>query len=242
MGNFDRIKSDFVGAGNDNLGVLWSIAVEEQFYLFWPILIKFINKKIIPYVFVAIILFCLFFRYLNINNYSVLYFHTFSVMSDMALGGLGAYLIIYNHWFNQKISLLPKWQITFAYTVGIIILFTTNYWHNINYITIVSERLVLAFFFIFVILEQCFSKKSIIKLSNFKFLSKAGLITYSLYCLHMYSISIIQKINNSLGWQQLNSLKLYLEFFIILIMSIMVSYISYHVFEKKILTFKNKFN
>ncbi len=241
-GNFDRINTNFSGAGNDNLGVLWSIAVEEQFYLFWPILIKFINKKIIPYVFLAIVLFCLFFRSLNINNYNVLYFHTFSVMSDMAVGGLGAYLIIYNQWFIQKIYLLSKHQIITIYIVGTIVILTTNYWYNVNYITKISERLVLALFFVFVILEQCFSKKSIYKLSNFKFLSKAGLLTYGFYCLHMYSISIMQKINNIVGWQQLNSIKLYLEFFFILAISVALSYISYRFFEKKLLTFKNRFN
>ncbi len=37
--------SELVGAHNSEYGVLWSLAVEEQFYLIWPFLVKNIGKQ-----------------------------------------------------------------------------------------------------------------------------------------------------------------------------------------------------
>jgi peptidoglycan/LPS O-acetylase OafA/YrhL len=39
----------FVGAGDTPFGPLWSISVEEQFYLFWPFLSKVCNRKNLQY-------------------------------------------------------------------------------------------------------------------------------------------------------------------------------------------------
>ena len=54
-GNFNFIKIWPAPPDALNLIVLWSVAVEEQFYLTWPIILKYFSKKTYPYIFIIII-------------------------------------------------------------------------------------------------------------------------------------------------------------------------------------------
>src|SRR2546421_4616713 len=78
------------------LSVLWSVAVEEQFYLTWPLILSVVPFRYYKFVFPVIMLFSLVFRAFHSgfdeHEYAIRYFHTFSLIGDMALGGLFAYL------------------------------------------------------------------------------------------------------------------------------------------------------
>ncbi len=84
VGNFYRAH-DF-GLTPFALGVLWSVCVEEQFYLFWPWVIKKLNHKGI-FIFAAIV-FCLslIYKAFYINNANMAYYGTLSVAMDLAAG------------------------------------------------------------------------------------------------------------------------------------------------------------
>ncbi|MGZ8561212.1 MAG: acyltransferase family protein, partial [Flavisolibacter sp.] len=77
------------------LVVLWSVAVEEQFYLAWPVIVKLVKNILLPLAFALVIIASLIFRYFHSSNtdedYGIRYFHTLSVIGDMAIGGLLAY-------------------------------------------------------------------------------------------------------------------------------------------------------
>ncbi len=64
----------------------WSLAVEEHFYLFWPIIVFYLKiKDIIKVIFVLIIV-ALFTRFLLLKfGYGVFYF-TFSRMDELVIG------------------------------------------------------------------------------------------------------------------------------------------------------------
>ena len=90
LSNFDVIHILQYCHGNDVLSqnITWSIAIEEQFYLFWPLLFFVLPKRAWVYGIVALVLVSIIFRIMNNDQEYVLYFHTLAVLFDLAFGGL----------------------------------------------------------------------------------------------------------------------------------------------------------
>src|SRR5690606_3478056 len=84
----------------------WSVGVEEQFYLLWPLLMLFaINRKKIVHVLVGTVIFYLVIKVITVINYAPnpvhgasekiwLFWDHFSI-DCMAMGGISAYLLFY---------------------------------------------------------------------------------------------------------------------------------------------------
>ena len=93
--NFAHLKGIF--SYSPLLSGLWTIAIEEQFYLAWPWLLKGF-LKFLPVLFISLIVGCMAYRIYFIAHPRMIYYGTFSVLSDFALGGLLAFLL------SQKIK------------------------------------------------------------------------------------------------------------------------------------------
>jgi peptidoglycan/LPS O-acetylase OafA/YrhL len=226
------------------LAVLWSIAIEEQFYLAWPFTLKYARFKKYPFIFLGIILLTLIFRSFYLGNTPLdsaeRSFNTFSVIGDMAFGGLIAYYCSYESKLLQYIRIMPRWQIVLLYALTItFILFRKSIF--VFPFLIITERLILAIFFALIIAEQNFATNSLFKFSVFKSISKLGTYTYGLYCLHFIVITGIIFIMEKYGWQSNTLLSGLIACTISLILSIAISWLSYHFFEKHFLKLKNKF-
>ena len=102
--NFDFMHSWPVKPDATILSVLWSVAVEEQFYLTWPLILRFVPLRFYKFVFPTIMLLTLVFRSfytgLDDHDFGVRYFHTFSLIGDMALGGITGLLLFVRHAFQ----------------------------------------------------------------------------------------------------------------------------------------------
>lgn len=245
--NFDLIHMKPLGIYDPlalSLTVLWSVAVEEQFYLTWPVILKYVKRISYPFVFVAIIVFTLVFRSFytghDLVNYSVRDFHTLSVIGDMALGGLTAYLCSFDNKFYRYIMNMPRWQIVIGYIAGLVMIL---YKQEIFYSTVmmVLERILLATFFAFVIIEQNFAHHSFYKFSRFRIVSNLGVYTYGLYCLHFIGILFVKMAAEKFGFPISSVLNALLVFAAALLVSIGLSLASYHLYEKYFLKLKDRF-
>jgi peptidoglycan/LPS O-acetylase OafA/YrhL len=226
------------------LAVLWSVAVEEQFYLVWPVVLKFSNRKIYPVIFSIIILFTMIFRSFytadTVHNFAVRNFDTFSVIGDMALGGMMAYYCSYENALFKYIRTMPRWQIALVYVLTItLILFKRSLYPFPVFM--VTERLWFAILFALIIAEQNFAENSLFKFSKFKRMSILGTYTYGLYCLHSIAISGIVFLSQKYGWEDGTLLAGLTACIFALLISIGISWLSYHFFEKHFLKLKNKF-
>jgi peptidoglycan/LPS O-acetylase OafA/YrhL len=248
-GNFDYMQ-DWASMGENGrpdailLSVLWSVCVEEQFYLTWPVILKLVPVKWYKYVFIVIILFSLIFRAFYTGNtdadHAVRYFHTFSLIGDMALGGLLAYFVSFPNKFQAFVSNMSKPVVAAIYAGAIGFSLFKDYIFPFG-VPIIFERLVIGFFFGMIILEQNYAKGSLFKLGNSKLLSKLGIYTYGMYCLHLLGMYAAVRIVVKLGWPESNMWVAIGSALLALILSILISLASFHFFEKWFLKLKNRF-
>ena len=159
------------------LTILWTISVEEQFYLVWPFISKY-GTKYFPAIcwglFIIAGLSPFFIRS------DLAFFHSITYLSNFGIGGLAAYLVVENHSFLEQIKKLNRWKVFAIYFAVICLCLLYPYWTDSLVITSLSSS-VLALFYAFVILEQSFSDHSILKLRKFRFGTYAGKLSYGLY-------------------------------------------------------------
>ncbi len=96
---------------NHSMVHFWSLAVEEQFYIFWPLLIKFFKPKQIVRICVGIILFSVYFRVSLGFKLGLVqpypYMNTFSRMDSLAIGSIIAIVIRYNKaWLEKYLNVI----------------------------------------------------------------------------------------------------------------------------------------
>ncbi len=132
LSNFDSIRVNHLGLRSVApmmININWSVAIEEQFYLAWPLLfIIFRGRKFIIPILLCI-LGCWVFR-LYTTDHELLYYHTLAVIGDLAMGAAFAYFTFYRQ--QETANLLTrvnKATITCIYVGGILLL---TYYDVIN--------------------------------------------------------------------------------------------------------------
>jgi peptidoglycan/LPS O-acetylase OafA/YrhL len=220
------------------LSVLWSVAIEEQFYLLWPILFFLVPAKRYQYIFAAVIAVSLLYRFVYRDRQIELL--TLGVISDMAIGGLGAYLCIANKKFLKRIESMSGWLHFIPYAVVVVLLFFRQDIFSTQGM-IIFKRLIVSFFFCWIILEQNFGKHSFFKIANLKRISTLGKYTYGLYCLHTIAVLIVAVGLDKMGLNRYSWQLWLFELPLAMGLSILFSYFSYHYFEKRFLKLKDQF-
>ena len=91
---------------------LWSLCVEEQFYLFWPWIIVFTSKKRIPHILFGMIAFGISYKILGASVFSLGWGETnsllFGCIDSLAMGALFAYYYHYKESFYPQLNTLVK--------------------------------------------------------------------------------------------------------------------------------------
>lgn len=233
--NFDLIYNGH--PLNNALLVLWSVGVEEQFYLFWP-LIFWVRKARIP-VLLSIILLCILFRYDHAGESEVIKYHSFSVMANLALGCLLACIS-----FEKKIGVkslhISKVLNGGIYLTGFILVFLYATYAGARGLVAIYP-LVIGVFFAYIIFEQVFVANSVFDLGRIRLFEYWGKYTYGLYCLHMIGIMVshnitrVLKLESSVAWVILGDPTL------ALLLSLGMAWLSYRFLEKPFLLLKNRF-
>lgn len=238
ISNFQQITNGF--ADSIVLNVLWSVGIEEQFYIIWPLLLSIIPQKHFLKAMAALILVTVVFRSFHAGDFKTIHLHTLSVFSDLVIGGIVAWLAYYRQWFRTFLEGLSRRTILLVYIAGFVVilfdylLFTTP-------AGIVAERFVFALFFAFIIAEQNFCSNSFYKMSNNRWLSKWGNYTYGLYCLHTVAIIISHIISEKILHLQNEWALMGFDYAMGLPLSLLMAYLSYTYFESPFLRLKNKF-
>lgn len=238
---------DFISNGQPDssvLGVLWSVAIEEQFYFFWPIALAILPVRAYPYFFSLLIGGTLIFRASHVgamDNGPLFEMHTFSCIGDMTIGGMGAFLVLRNglhKWFAQ----LPRIIIIAFYVAfASVYFFREQLFFHGNAVHVI-ERSLIAVLILCLIMEQNYSRNSLFKLSRYPRISALGRVSYGLYCLHFIAILITTTLNSKLGFNTALWQVMILETTLALSLSILIATISYKYWETPFLLLKERFS
>lgn len=239
VNNFDFIRNH---PDSSVLGVLWSVAIEEQFYLAWPLILALFSTRWYPVIFILIISQSIIFRLATAGQPLMHEYHSLSCIGDMAVGALGAWLVSQKEIFRIRIENLPKLSIAIIYLLVVFFFFFRDTLLESGPVIASIERTIIAFTFLLVILEQNFAVNSLFKLSNLKWASFLGKRTYGMYCLHFIGILCATKMTKLLGLDKELWQVLIIDTSLALIITLVISEISYQFYEKPFMQLKEKFS
>ena len=225
-----------------NIGQSWSIGVEEQFYLLWPLLIrksKNVLKSILWITSIIIALkglILLSAPFVKLDALVVLKkFLAMSKLECMALGGLGAYVLFSNKEKILRIVYRPISQITSVVILPILIYFTPTAFEDILH-------LLFSISFLVIILNVASNEKSLLRFEN-STLQYLGRISYGFYMFHVMCIVFtIHFLDKYIGLDNdISTLQHMLLYGISFLLTVAVSSLSYHIFEKAFIRLKDKY-
>ena len=213
----------------------WSIGVEEQFYLFWPWLVKYGRKHILK---IAVGVCCLWlackYGILLIYGKCIAYrFFAVTRFDCMMIGAIGA--ILYHRknrffcklFFNKYLS-LAAWILLLASE------FYCDYIpapFRIQYIAVLS---------LVAIMSQLAEKPFLINLEN-RLFDFVGKISYGIYVIHPILIFIISRWYGQWGVTGSEIVQKTAIYLSITLITIALAYVSYRFYEKPFLSLKRRF-
>jgi peptidoglycan/LPS O-acetylase OafA/YrhL len=223
------------------LRFLWTLSVEEQFYLFWGICLTFGQKKI-KLIALTIFLISIFYTLFAINNNQFYDFNTLTYLIDFSIGILAAYAIQKQSAIAVYLSNISKKKSAFL-LLFLPILFTSFFLanHFLNHHLVKWSNFIMRILFLcyvgFFIIEQMVNPNVFIKLIKNKFLIYTGKISFGLYCFHGIVITFTGMLLGKLNIALVPSLFALICF----LLNYSIAMISYNGIEKPFLKLKEKF-
>jgi peptidoglycan/LPS O-acetylase OafA/YrhL len=225
-----------------NIGQSWSIGVEEQFYLLWPLLIRKSKNVLKSILWIAGIIIALkgilllSFPFVKLEALVVIKkFLAMSKLECMALGGFGAYVF-----FNKKESILrvifkPLAQVLAIVMIPILIYFIPTALEDVLH-------LLFSISFLIIILNVAGNEKSFFRFEN-PILQYLGRISYGFYMFHVMCIVFtIHTLDKYIGLNNdITTPQHILLYGISFLLTVAVSSLSYHIFEKAFIRLKDKY-
>ena len=225
---------------------VWSIGIEEQFYIFWPLVLKKKKLQSLMKLLVCIILaiYILKVAFVYFSSYGA-FIHKMRILINITrydcllLGAVGALL------YKGCIIKIGRLQINYSFFTSFaaqvilyLLLFISIVANTFYHLPIIHQWY--SFLFMIMILNMATNEKSIVKIDNY-ILNYLGKISYSIYLLHMFVIATLFKFLLPY-WQHNDFITQNIIIYSLVIFStIIVASISYYLIEKPFFRLKEKF-
>jgi peptidoglycan/LPS O-acetylase OafA/YrhL len=208
------------------LGVTWSLAIEEQFYLVWPLVVRFSSITQLRQLAIAEICLSPMLRYYLWLHHVDLYTNIFCRLDGLMAGALLALLIRSDNFVPSKL-LQRAWILLL---IAAPLAFLTEAFHA-RWIVFSFTALASA---AFVYVAMFSERKWLQKIMTNQFLVYTGTISYGLYLLHKIPFGMVQVLHPDR--------RPYLPLPIILVASYVLAALSWNLLEKPFLSLKRFFD
>ncbi len=216
------------------LRVMWSLCVEEHFYIFWGLILYLIPIKRIPLlIFLSILtanLVRVFYYSIDLNTGDL-----FSNLDYFAYGAIPAFILTNKKNLVQKVSKIPlsiKYSILIL-TIGVIFIVPNIPYNSLRlYISPTIFGLLFATIILFSITET-----NQININSNNLITKLGVYTYGLYVYHAIVINLLIQVFKNYKSDSKNLIIGVLA----LILTITISILSYYFYEQPFLKLKKYF-
>jgi peptidoglycan/LPS O-acetylase OafA/YrhL len=208
------------------LGVTWSLAIEEQFYLVWPLVVRFCSITQLRQLAIAEICLSPMLRYYLWLHHVDLYTNIFCRLDGLMAGALLALLIRSDNFVPSKL-LQRAWILLL---IAAPLAFLTEAYHA-RWIVFSFTALASA---AFVYVAMFSERKWLQRIMTNQFLVYTGTISYGLYLLHKIPFGMVQVLHLDR--------RPYLPLPIILVASYVLAALSWNLLEKPFLSLKRFFD
>ncbi len=201
---------------------LWSLSVEEQFYIIFPLILLVLirtSKNVIPYLIIMTVISLIYAEYLSKFNSSLAFYFILSRAFELLIGAVIAKLVIINFKIKNFLvnSLLSKFAILMVVLPFFLFDDSTRHPSIITLIPVIGTALLIL----------CHNPQEIVsKLLSLRIVVFFGLISYSMYLWH-YPVFVFNRLTNFTSGR--------ISYEILLGLAVIVlSYITYTFIEKPI--------
>ena len=227
LGNFDLAEH---GWGSAAVNHLWSICIEEHFYLLWPVLVAFVPQPRLTTAFGLVIfvsfLTRLYFFWFVPGSYMSLYLNTLCRWDALAVGAL----LAYGYFQGYRLPVVPPVLRWLLYAAALLVFVNDSYGNWDNIFLLSFKKYLFLGVIAFALNNILFNPASLVQWRGRGVFHYFGKISYGIYMYHSFVIYGLLRIGNVF--------KTPLFILWVLLATLAVSALSYELVEKPILRLK----